>query len=204
MKSGAEVGHPDAIWERYFPSTVTGVNTREYIAQTVLPKPRDFIYMVKAALHFAVNRGNLKMTEKDILSGEEQYSRFALDSLIVEASARVSNIEDLLLRFVEAPEIITEEYILQAMVAAGIDKAQLPNLIELFGELTFIGFEVGRNRFEFLYDEQDAAKIHVMAQKAAQEFTEGKRRFRIHRAFHAFLEVAPSKVTAPGQINMPI
>jgi hypothetical protein len=73
-------------------------------------------------------------------------------------------------------------------------------VIRLFGELTFLGFEVAPNRFEFLYDEQDERKTSIMAQKTATETTNGVRRFRIHPAFHAYLEIKPHILTTPGQM----
>jgi hypothetical protein len=202
IKMGAEVSAPDAIWDRYFPAMVNNLTTREYIVNVVLPKPRDLIYLVKACLQVAVNRGHARIEEKDILSAEQQYSRFALDSLLVEAEGRINRGEDLLLQFVQAPEILTEDWIASAVNAAGLPSTHIGDVITLLSELTFLGFETGPNRFEFLYDEQDAAKIEVLAKKTAAELSGGKRRFRIHPAFHRYLEIRSSKMTSPGQISM--
>jgi hypothetical protein len=58
--------------------------------------------------------------EKDLVDGEKLHSRFALDSLIVEARVRIGNVEDYLLHFVQLPEIVTERDILQRLTNAGI------------------------------------------------------------------------------------
>jgi hypothetical protein len=200
MKSSTDIKLPQEVWERYFVGTVGGIPTWEYIGRRILPRPRDLIYLIKSALQFAVNRGRTRVAEKDLIDGEKQYSRFALDSLIVEARVRIGNVEDLLLHFVQSPEIITERDILQKLAEAGITDVALEVVIRLFGELTFLGFEVAPNRFEFLYDEQDERKTSIMAQKTATETTNGVRRFRIHPAFHAYLEIKPHILTTPGQM----
>lgn len=191
MKSGANIQFPREVWERYFVPAVGGIPTWEYIGQRILPRPRDLIYLIKSALQFAVNRGRTRVEEKDFSDGEKQYSRFALDSLTVEAGVRMANVEDLLVHFVQSSEIITDTEISARLTAAKIPASELEAAITLLGELTFIGFEVAPNRFDFLYDERDERKIMIMAQKTAEETTNRVRRFRIHPAFHAFLEIKP-------------
>jgi len=200
MKSGADLKFPREVWERYFVPTVGGIPTWEYIGHRILPRPRDLIYLIKSALQFAINRGRTRVEERDFSDAERQYSRFALDALIVEAGVRISSVEDLLLHFVQSSEIITESEISARLVAAHTPASKLEDVIRLFVELTFLGFEVAPNRFEFLYDEQDERKFSIMARKTADETTNGVRRFRIHPAFHAFLEIKPHSATTPGQM----
>ena len=202
MKSGASLASPREVWDRYFVPTVRGIGTWEYINQRILPRPRDLIYLVKVALQFAVNRGRARVEEGDLSDAERQYSRFALDSLIVEASVRIAGIEDLLLHFVQSSEIITETEIAARLAEAGIPAGDLEGVVSLFVELTFTGPEVAPNRFEFLYDEQDERKFSIMARKTADDTTNGIRRFRIHPAFHPFLEIRLHTATAPGQLTI--
>jgi hypothetical protein len=201
MRSATDIRLPREVWERYFVPAIKGIPTWEYIAQNILPRPRDLIYLVKSALQFAVNRGRTRVEEKDFIDAERQYSRFALDALIVEAGVRIANIEDLLLHFVQSSEVTTETEVSTRLLAAKMPAAELEKVISLFVELTFVGFEVAPNRFEFLYDEQDERKFFIMARKTADETTNGIRRFRIHAAFHAFLEIKPHGATTPGQMT---
>jgi len=200
MKSATDIEFPHEVWQRYFAPTVRGMPTWEYIGGHILPKPRDLIYLVKSALQFAVNRGRTQVEEKDFIDGEKQYSRFALDSLIVEAAVRIPNVEDLLLHFVQSSEILTQDEIAAKLESARMSAGQLEIVINFFAQLTFIGFEVSPNRFEFLYDEQDAGKIFMMAQKTTESTK--VRRFRIHPAFHAYLEIQSSGSVAPGQLSI--
>jgi hypothetical protein len=202
MKSGADISLPQEVWEKFFVPTVAGIPTWEYIGNKILPRPRDLIYFVKAAMQFTVNRGHSRVDEKDFVGGGKNYSRFALDSLIVEASARIPNVEDLLLRFLGSSEVINEQEIFERLGNANIPSGEFEEILILFAELTFIGFEVSPNRFEFLYDERDLRKLMAMAVKTGNETTNGVRRFCIHPAFHSFLDIISSPSRVPGQMTI--
>jgi hypothetical protein len=165
----------------------------------ILPRPRDLIYLVKASLEFAVNRGHTRIEEKDLLSGQDQYSRFALDSLLVEASPRIPKIEALLLNLVGSTDVVTDETLRVEMRTAGFEADGLDSVVDTLGELTFLGYEVAPGRFDFLYELESAAKVLSMARKTADELNGGVRRFSIHPAYHPYLELR-AITGAPGQL----
>jgi hypothetical protein len=200
VNSGADVVRPDDIWDRYFPPTVCGIPTRDYLADSVLPKPRDLIYLVKAALQVAVNRGHARIEEKDLLTAEQQYSRFALDSLLVEGSARIPKLDEIIFELVGSFEIITADDLQRATLAAGLPRGSDEVATDTLVELTFLGPEVGLNRFTFLYDEDSATKLQVMARKTALEHGTAPVRYRINKPFHAYLEVKTHPSLPPGQL----
>ncbi len=78
------------IWQKYFVETVNGIATKDFLVQSVFPRPRDLIYLVRASLQNAVNRGHTKIEEKDVLTGIEQYSGFAFASLMAEGAPQIS------------------------------------------------------------------------------------------------------------------
>lgn len=198
--SGADVVRPDGIWAKYFPSDVRGIKLHEYLADASLPRPRDLIYLVKTALQFAVNRGHTRIEEKDIISAEEQYSRFALDSLLVESGTRVAKLDELIYEFAGGPEILTSNDIARAMEKLRIDPNLLKPAIETLCEITFLGLEVGPGRFAYMYDEDSTTKLNVLSRKTALEFSSGIDRYRINKVFHAYLEIQPNKGLRPGQM----
>jgi hypothetical protein len=202
VKSGADVIRPDEIWARYFPAYVHGVTIHEYLSNAALPRPRDAIYLVKTALQFAVNRGHIRIEEKDLIAAEIQYSRFALDSLLVESGTRVPRLDELVYEFVGGPEIVTSDDIQRAMKTLLMPIESLNDVIETLCEITFLGLEVGPGRFAYLYDEDSTTKIQVMARKTAAEHLSGLHRYRINKAFHAYLEIRPNSGLIPGQMAM--
>ena len=182
---------------------VNGVEVDEDVSHEDVRKTLAFVQLCGHRLFLAfaaVNRAHTRIDESDILGGENEYSRFALNSLIVEAVVKIPEVENLLMYFVQSSEIITESDILSKLIRAAIPEASKELVIEWLARLTFIGFEAAPNRFDFLYDEQDLRKLSAMARKTSDETTGGLRRFRIHPAFHAFLEIAPHRTTTPGQM----
>jgi hypothetical protein len=201
VKSGADVVRPEDIWDRYFPATVCGIPTRDHLAGSVLPRPRDLIYLIKAAVEFAVNRGHARIDEKDLLSAQQRYSHFALDSVLSEATPRFPEMDDLLLEFAGGPEIIDGDRIKVGMRKAGIDEHKAIETVDLLIQLTFLGPETSPGRYDFVYDEDVSMKARVMARKVAEQSGTAAR-YRIHPAFHSFLEISPQQSVAPGQMQI--
>ena len=201
VKSGADVVRPGDIWDRYFPATVCGIPTRDHLAGFVLPRPRDLIYLVKAAVEFAVNRGHSRIDEKDLLSAQQRYSHFALDSVLSEATPRFPEMSDLLLEFAGGPEIIDRDRIKVGMRKAGIDEHKADETVDLLIQLTFLGPETAPGRYDFVYDEDVSMKARVMARNIAEQSGTAAR-YRIHPAFHSFLEIFPQQSVAPGQMRI--
>ncbi|MGD1106476.1 MAG: hypothetical protein ABR865_05485 [Terracidiphilus sp.] len=201
MKSGADVPKPEGVWSRYFPASVRDIPIRDYLAFSALPRPRDLIFLVKASLEFAVNRGHGRIEEADIVSAQQQYSHFALNSLLSEAAPRIDGFDDRLLEFAGGPEIVDVERIKIAMRRAGVGETRVAEVVDLLTELTFLGPETSPGRFDFIYDEENLMKTRVMARNLSEEAGRPAR-FRVNPAFHAFLEITPQRALAPGQLQI--
>jgi hypothetical protein len=201
MKSGADVARPGDIWDKYFPPAVQGIPIRDYLVSATLPRPRDLIFLVKAALEFAVNRGHGRIDEADLLSAQLEYSRFALNSVVAEGAPRVPEIDDLLLEFARAREIVDRDNIIVAMRRAGINEIRLAEIVDLLTELTFLGPETTPGRFDFINDEDSLMKTRVMARNLSEEAGRPIH-YRVNPPFHAFLEITAQQALAPGQLQM--
>ena len=187
--SSTKISSPNEVWSRYFCDTVKGIPTRSYLTQYILPRPRDLIYLSKAAIAQAVNRRHTKVEEEDILEAQKKYSQYALDSIVVENSIQVQALEALLYEFVGREEIIDRNDVLAAMEVCNIPHDKLDDIVELLCDLTFLGREVESGRFEFLYNEENKTKFQVMARKTAEGCADRVERFRINEPFHAYLEI---------------
>lgn len=201
VKSGADVARPSDIWSRYFPASIESIPIRNYLVSATLPRPRDLIFLVKAALECAVNRGHGQIEEADLRSAQLEYSRFALNSVVAEAAPRVPEIDDLLLEFARAGEIVDREDIKVAMRRAGLNEIRFTEIVDLLTELTFLGPETSPDRFDFINDEDSLMKTRVMARNFSEEVGQ-QTRYRINPPFHAFLEIAPKRALAPGQLQI--
>jgi hypothetical protein len=198
MKSGLNLQTPDEIWQQFFSATVRNRTARQYLTETVLPRPRDLLYLVKTALRFAINRAHSRIEEEDLLSAELEYSHFALNSLMAENAGQIQKLEKLLTQFALSSEIITELDLLACIERADV-KERPSDVVEFLCELAFLGMEVEHNRFEYLYDEENTAKLSAMASRGAEQNPHGLRRYQINRAYHGYLEVRPGSGTDPHQ-----
>jgi hypothetical protein len=50
MQSGLGLKTTDEIWQRFFSATVGSKTVKQYLKETVLPRPRDLLYLVKTSL----------------------------------------------------------------------------------------------------------------------------------------------------------
>jgi hypothetical protein len=201
LKSDLGLGSPDEVWQRFFTATVRNRTARQYLVETALPRPRDLLYLVKRALQFALNRGHGRIEEEDLLSAESEYSHFALNSLLAENAGQIRNLEKLLAQFSLSSEIVTELDLLAYIERASVNERP-SDVVEFLCELAFLGMEVDHNRFEFLYDEENTAKLSAMAGRSAEQNPAGLRRYRINRAYHGYLEIRPGTGPPPQQQAM--
>jgi hypothetical protein len=179
---------PADMWHKYFCSEVRGVPTREYLVSRILPRPRDIVYIVKAAVSFAVNRKHDRVEQKDVTDGEMQYSQYAWDSILVENSSIIPNLDKVLVEFVGGPSVVLESTARQKISSAGIDAEKVDEVIAQLVSLTFFGVEVGLGKFSYADEKKELQKNIVLASRLAA--TKGdERRYEINAPFRAYLEL---------------
>jgi len=187
------VSNPSEVWSKYFCDDVIGVPIKKYLINYIIPRPRYLIYLSRAALELAINRRHTRVEEKDILEAQRKYSQYVLESLLVENSIQIAVLESFLYEFVGASEIADSNFILKAMKNCDIAEDKFDFVIELLCDLTFLGREVDEGRFEFSYNEDEKEKLKAMARKTIEKRKNKTTQFRIHNAFHSYLEIEPVK-----------
>ena len=183
--------HAREMWIRYFPEIVRGIETKDYILSRILPRPRDLMFFVKAAVGTAVNRGRARVEQDDILEAEKQYSQYALDSVLVENGVTIPTLESILYEFVGCEPILSDSKVQHMIFGAGVEAALMDEVIDHLCSLTFLGIEVNDGDFRYADDPSEHRKNLVHARKLA-ETRGGRLRFKINPAFRAFLEVRES------------
>lgn len=179
---------PDEIWLKFFCQEVKQVETKTYILDCILPKPRDLLLFVQNAKDIAVNRGHSKILEDDILEAENKYSKHALDTIITEGISKFSKIEELLYEFICSKEYITIADIKDAMITNDINE-DIDYIVNLLIDLLFLGIQYKKNKFIFIYDDKDKHKYLTMERKYLHNNKSKIRTFKINKAFHAYLEI---------------
>ena len=176
----------EEIWRDFFCLTINGRSTSDAVVDAVLPKPRDLIYLIKSALALAVNRKHAKIEEDDILEAFRQYSRYALDVLLVENSVRIDKLEGMIYELVGESRIMTRQTLRKAAEVAGVT-ATLEDVVDALVEATFLGVEVARDEFIYRYDEGDKLKLEAMSRKITPEIDQA--RLEINVPFRSYLEI---------------
>jgi hypothetical protein len=177
---------PEEIWGQFFCKHVKGIPPKEYFVSRILPRPRDLVFFVKAAMATAVNRNHTMVTEQDILDSEKQYSQFAFDSILVETSASTERMEDILYEFVGSSSVLAQTDLESRLSKIGT--SDVKGVIELLCCISFLGLETRKDHFRFVEELQEYRKALTLAHQFARH--RGRNlRYRIHPAFAAFLEL---------------
>ena len=182
------------IWKKYFDETVGDIPIREYIVQQVIPRPRDIIYLIKTALGNAISRKHTKIEVSDLVDAQMEYSRFAFDTLITESSGQIKDLEILLYEFARNTELMTYKDIVNIIDEYGYNEKNYDEIIKILCNLSFLGMEVDNDKFIFIYNEEDFIRYNVMAKHTAQRREDKMKRYKIHKAFHAYLGIKDNNV----------
>jgi hypothetical protein len=186
---------PANMWHKYFCPQVRGIPTREYLTSRILPRPRDIVFFVKAAVSFAVNRKHDRVEERDIVDGEKQYSQYAWDSILVENGITIPQLEAVLIEFVSSDAVIRESTVREKISASGVYAEKVDSVIEHLVKLTFIGLEVSREQFVYSDEPKELRKNLILANRFTKsENTEP--RYEINPAFRSYLEVREFRALA--------
>lgn len=179
---------PDELWERFFCPTVKGLDTRQYLLSHVLPRPRDMVYICNAAIMSAVNSRHDIIAEDDILSAEKNYSQFAYEALLVENGITVSQLDYVLLEFMDSDSVLPASAVRANLSLAGIEADKAEYVIARLKAMSFLGVETAPNKFQYFEGEADSRRLDVLARKYSER-AEQEPRYSIHPAYRSYLEI---------------
>jgi len=179
---------PKRIWADMFCESIKGVSIQDYLIQHVLPRPRDIVFFVGAAIATAVNRGHGRVEERDILDAEKEYSQFVFDSIQVENGISLPELEAVLYEFAGQRAILNESDVRAVIASAGISSDRHESVIGYLCALSFLGVETGAGSFSFSAEHEETQRNEAIARKMA-EARESELRYRVNTPFHAFLEI---------------
>jgi hypothetical protein len=183
-------GSPDPadLWSKYFCPRVSDKQTRDFITSVVLPRPRDIVYFCNEAVNRALDRHHARVEPDDFYAAEETYSQWAFEALLVENGVTIPDMRKALFGFLCSREILTRREIYSCLEAAELGNDRHERVLMKLILASFLGIEVKQGEFAFPEVGTEMARAEVQASRLTPEF-EG-RRFRIHRAFHSFLDVS--------------
>jgi len=177
------------VWEKYFCDRINGKPTKEYILERIIPRPRDIIYICKASIDEAINSGHSIVEKSDLLNGEKKYSQYVFDSLLVENGIKIDKLENILFEFLGSDEILLEKQISLILKKADVEENAIGYVIDVLLDLNFLGLEISKGHFIFLYNQNEKQKYLVLARKYRESKKNKECRYSINKAFHSYLEI---------------
>lgn len=174
-----------AMWTELFASEVHGLTARDYFLWRSLRRPRDFIYFANAALTTAINRKHLRIDASDIVYAEREYSRFAIEALLVESQANDFDLEEILYEFAGLSATLNHSELNDALASVVED---VPRIQSWLTAASFLGIEVSEGQFEYVEGQVASRRKTRVALRNSE--TSGRQiRYRIHPAFRPYLEI---------------
>ncbi|MGN8552193.1 UNVERIFIED_CONTAM: hypothetical protein OHV15_06390 [Microbacterium sp. SLM126] len=170
------------MWSEIFDSEVRGLRTRDYLMWKVLPRPRDLIYLANEALTTAINRKHQTITASDILFAEEQYSRFAVEALLVESEAEEFDLDAALFEFA-GMNATFDEADLRALLA---DVPFGEEVMQWLIQSSILGIETRPGKFLHVEGRTDAERQLRVARRIASAASRPVR-YRVHPAVRNYL-----------------
>ena len=176
-----------AIWDGIFPESVVGITPQGFILRTALPRPRDLIHLVKAAVNIAINRGHDKVLPNDLLSAREQYSQYAFNSILKEDDPVKGKLEAVLYEFAGTGKELLKEDIESLFATAGVDLDDTDFYLNLLCDINFLGVETA-NGFHYARDEEERRTLRNIAGVIATRNGRSEM-FEINPAFYQVLQI---------------
>ena len=184
---GRSTNDPKTVWDQLFPSEVVGYPTWEFVIKTVLPRPRDIVYLMREAIDGAVNRGHISVTVQDFLDAREKYSEYAFRSILAEDDPRKGKLESIMYEFAGSPKHINRSEIDSRFSAAGVSPEDYDFYVDLLCDVHFLAI-ASDSGYQYAKHEADRAiKRRVAIQLARNQDLEES--YQVSSAFWQVLHI---------------
>ncbi len=178
----------DTIWNTLFPEFADGKPARQFIADTVLPRPRDAIFMLRECIAEAINKGHESVRDVDLYAARHQYSEFAFRSILVEDDPRRSNLEAILVQFSQTNAEMRRSGIVSLLREADVPEDGVEFYMNFLVELGFLGV-VTPLGVSYARDESDREFLVKLARSAASRREPYEELYSVNQAFHDVLQI---------------
>lgn len=168
----------DTLWNNYFVKTVENKNVMEYIKECCIPRPRDYLFLMNAAISTAKNRRHNIVEESDFLKAEEQYSKYAVETIEVEHIFE-ENTRELIYSLIGQNSILKDNDINEIAKRVNVEKTLFLETLILYGVLSVC---ISENSFKQVYNINDYERIIRLA-KVNSEKQKYPMSWKITRAF---------------------
>ena len=156
------------IWGRLFALEVAGIPAWDFVMNSVLPRPRDVVYLVREAVDGAINRGHSTVEQQDFIDAREKYSWYAFKSILAEDNPRKMKLEAIVYQFAGSPQIVTRSEIAKRLNAADVTPEDHEFYIDLLCDVDFLALRAG-DGYRYAIHESDREIRRGVAKQIAEQ-----------------------------------
>ena len=178
----------DETWQKLFPQEVVGKEPWEFVVDSVLPRPRDVVYLMRQAIDGAINRGHGAVLAEDLLDARDRYSEYVYRSVLAEDDPQRGKLEAVLIEFAGSPKIIQLHEIHKRLAVAGVSTDDFDFYIDLLCDINFLAIGLANGTFEYAKDEADRETKRRVAGRIAAQASEDES-YEVSSAFWHVLQI---------------
>jgi hypothetical protein len=170
----------DELWSMFFEAYIRGEHSFSCILSRTMLRPRDLISFLHQCVNVAINRGNNKVLEADILQAEHYYSEDQLQGIVDELRDINSEFADTPYAFIDAPTYMKRTEVETRMKDMGVPPDRIDEAVRYllwFGFFGIVGTD-GEEKHAHMYQ----YGVTRMLREASAETP-----FVIHPAFRSVL-----------------
>lgn len=170
----------EELWPMFFESYIRGEHSFSYILRRTMMRPRDLISFLRQCVSVAINRGNSKVMEADILQAEKQYSEDQLQAVFDELRDINSEFAELPYAFIGSQVAMPRTALEAKIEEIGVTREKVNQAINILLWFGFFGIvdADGEEKYAHMYQ----YGVKRMLREAGEQG-----RFVIHPAFRSVL-----------------
>jgi hypothetical protein len=176
------------LWRRFFCQDVGGLDVKDYVLARILPRPRDMLVYIRAAIEEAVLRRSPIVDAEHIYKADEVYSQFAFDALKIEDPVLGGRLDDAFIEFAGGPNTWSTTELTELLDRVGLQPDEHSAALNQMRDVSFLGIETSEGDFDFSDDVQAQRRADVMSRRYALE-NNVETRYQVHSAFRPYLEI---------------
>ncbi len=183
--SGELSGQFREMWPVICAPLIDGQDSFNYMLDRTLMRPRDLLQFLRAAVHVAINRGNERIEEDDLVQAERSYSEDLVLTTTFEIGDTFPEYAELLYAFEGCEARMSKEDLFYRLrTLGGVSEDSLDQVLELLVWFGFLGVAaLGPAGEKYSYDVQSNLRrlLYPLQMEGAQVV--------VHPAFRAALDI---------------
>ncbi|MGO7689961.1 P-loop ATPase, Sll1717 family [Rhizobium ruizarguesonis] len=150
--TGKEGASFPVLWLDHFDARVEGMDSFDYCVEHCLMRPRFLITIVENAIANAINRGNPKVKEGDLIAAVRQHSNYLISEFGFEIRDASGLSADILYEMIGLSKHVTKEEVLARFTSAGLGGEELEEAFTLMLWYGVIGIVRPDGTERYIYD----------------------------------------------------